>query len=596
MVAHPEHAHVAAAERVLPVEELVADIEPETFAAPQLDELAMLLFTSGSTGRPKGVELSHRMWANYTQWQLRVASGVPGLRTLQFAPLSFDMAFQEIFSTLCGGGELQLISNRERMDPSALLHVLERRQVQRVLLPFVALQRLAEASNTLGVRPGALRVVVSSGEQLRITEDVRAFCAAMPGLLLENQYGPTETHQVTYHSLSGDPAHYPDLPPIGRPLDGVEVQVLDAALRPVPVGVTGELYFGGDCLARGYHRAPNSPPSASSNIPGAPAPGSTAPATRAHPRQRRDRLARPRRYPGQGPRLPHRAGRGRAGDHAPGRAPAGLRGAAVVARERQGNDAFLAAFLLGEPEAVDLAELKQALRSELPEHMVPAHFAWVDGFALTPSGKRDDAALRALPLEHGTNIEYLAPRDDYERTLAGLLGELLDRPRVGIRDSFFDLGGTSLSAMRFMLLIEKRYGVDLPMAALIETPTVEGLAERLRERSAVRAFDPLVPIRAGGSRPPLFLVHPLGGHVLCYLPLVRALPPDQPIYALQAAGTGQGSTPLAVSRTSPPVTSRRSAGCSRKAPITSAAGRSAASSPTRWPGNCARSTRRRSPN
>ncbi len=106
----------------------------------------------------------------------------------------------------------------------------------------------------------------------------------------------------------------------------------------------------------------------------------------------------------------------------------GLRGAAVVARERQGNDAFLAAFLLGEPEAVDLAELKQALRSELPEHMVPAHFAWVDGFALTPSGKRDDAALRALPLEHGTNIEYLAPRDDYERTLAGLLGELLDRP------------------------------------------------------------------------------------------------------------------------------------------------------------------------
>ncbi len=100
--------------------------------------------------------------------------------------------------------------------------------------------------------------------------------------------------------------------------------------------------------------------------------------------------------------------------------------------------------------------------------------------------------------------------------------------------------------MRFMLLIEKRYGVDLPMAALIETPTVEGLAERLRERSAVRAFDPLVPIRAGGSRPPLFLVHPLGGHVLCYLPLVRALPPDQPVYALQAAGTGQGSTPLAV--------------------------------------------------
>ncbi|MDU1798785.1 MAG: alpha/beta fold hydrolase, partial [Pseudomonas aeruginosa] len=308
-----------------------------------------------------------------------------------------------------------------------------------------------------------------------------------------------------------------------------------------------ELYFGGDCLARGYHRAPEL----------------TAERFVEHPWRPGARLYRTGdlgRILGNGEIV----WLGRADTQVKVRGfriePAevelaimrqaerqpGLRGAAVVARERQGNDAFLAAFLLGEPETVDLAELKQALRSELPEHMVPAHFAWVDGFALTPSGKRDDAALRALPLEHGTNIEYLAPRDDYERTLAGLLGELLDRPRVGIRDSFFDLGGTSLSAMRFMLLIEKRYGVDLPMAALIETPTVEGLAERLRERSAVRAFDPLVPIRAGGSRPPLFLVHPLGGHVLCYLPLVRALPPDQPVYALQAAGTGQGSTPLAV--------------------------------------------------
>ncbi|MEM5618173.1 alpha/beta fold hydrolase [Pseudomonas aeruginosa] len=478
---------------------------------------------------------------------MRVASGVPGLRTLQFAPLSFDMAFQEIFSTLCGGGELQLISNRERMDPSALLHVLERRQVQRVLLPFVALQRLAEASNTLGVRPGALRVVVSSGERLRITEDVRAFCAAMPGLLLENQYGPTETHQVTYHSLSGDPAHYPDLPPIGRPLDGVEVQVLDAALRPVPVGVTGELYFGGDCLARGYHRAPELTAERFVEHPWRPGAGLYAPATSgassATARSSGSAAPIPRsRSAASASSRPRSSWRSCARPSA-SRACAARRWWLASARATMHSSLPSCS---ASPRRWISPNWKQALRSELPEHMVPAHFAWVDGFALTPSGKRDDAALRAPPLEHGTNIEYLAPRDDYERTLAGLLGELLDRPRVGIRDSFFDLGGTSLSAMRFMLLIEKRYGVDLPMAALIETPTVEGLAERLRERSAVRAFDPLVPIRAGGSRPPLFLVHPLGGHVLCYLPLVRALPPDQPVYALQAAGTGQGSTPLAV--------------------------------------------------
>ncbi|KAB0563526.1 non-ribosomal peptide synthetase [Pseudomonas palleroniana] len=545
VVAHPQHAGVAASAIVLQAEEVVAPISPESFAAPAMDDLAMLLFTSGSTGRPKGVELPHRMWANYTQWQLRVPSGSPGLSTLQFAPLSFDMSFQEIFSTLCGGGELRLVSNEERLDPAALLRLLERYQVQRALLPFVALQRLAEASNTLGLLPNALQVVVSSGEQLRITEDIRAFCRAMPGLLLENQYGPTETHQVTFHSLTGDPATFPALPPIGQPLDGVEIQLLDAGMRPVPVGVTGEIYVGGECLARGYHRAA----------------------------QLTDERFVPHPWR-EGAKLYRTGDLGRVLDNGDvvwlGRADtqvkvrgfriepvevelaimrqaqhqSGLAGVAVVARDRDGTDAFLAAFLTGDPRRVDLVELKKALRAELPDFMIPSFFVWVDGFSLTPSGKRDDAALRAIPLAQEVLVEYEAPRDEYERTVAELLSELLDVPEVSIRDDFFELGGTSLTAMRLVLTLEKRFGIDIPIAALIESPTVAGLAGRLRERSAVMAFDPLVPIRASGSRTPLFLVHPLGGHVLCYLPLARALPADMPVYALQAAGSGQGSTPI----------------------------------------------------
>ncbi|RUQ44872.1 non-ribosomal peptide synthetase, partial [Corynebacterium pseudodiphtheriticum] len=222
----------------------------------------------------------------------------------------------------------------------------------------------------------------------------------------------------------------------------------------------------------------------------------------------------------------------------------GLAGVAVVARDRDGTDAFLAAFLTGDPSRVDLVELKKALRAELPDFMIPSFFVWVDGFSLTPSGKRDDAALRAIPLAQEVLVEYEAPRDEYERTVAELLSELLDVPEVSIRDDFFELGGTSLTAMRLVLTLEKRFGIDIPIAALIESPTVAGLAGRLRERSAVMAFDPLVPIRASGSRTPLFLVHPLGGHVLCYLPLARALPADMPVYALQAAGSGQGSTPI----------------------------------------------------
>ena len=545
VIAHPEHAQVAPEGIVLLVEDVVAEIEPMTFPAPNLDDLALLLFTSGSTGRPKGVELTHRMWANYTQWQLRVPSGIAGASTLQFAPLSFDMAFQEIFSSLCSGGELRLVSNEDRLDPSVLLQLLDRYRVQRVLLPFVALQRLAEASNALGIRPHALRVVVSSGEQLRITGEVRAFCAAIPDLLLENQYGPTETHQVTYHSLIGDPARFPNLPPIGRPIDGVEILLLDHQMRSVPVGVTGEIYVGGDCLARGYHGAPEL----------------TEERFLPHPWRNDAKLYRT----GDLGRMQANGDviwLGRADTQVKVRGfriePAevelaimrqaelqpGIRGVAVVTRDRNGADAFLAAFLTGERDAVDIGKLKKALRAELPDYMVPSYFVWVDAFSLTPSGKRDDAVLRAIPLVQEATVEHAPPRDDYERTLVDLFVELLNVPTVGIRENFFDMGGTSLTAMRLVLTIEKRYGVDIPIATLIEMPTVEGLAEQLRACSAVLEFDPLVPIRTSGNRPPLFLVHPLGGHVLCYLPLVNALPADQPVYALQAAGSGQGSTPL----------------------------------------------------
>jgi amino acid adenylation domain-containing protein len=547
VIADPENAKVAARETVLQVEEMVANIETAPLPVPKLDDLALLLFTSGSTGRPKGVELTHRMWANYTQWQLSVASGMPGASTLQFAPLSFDMSFQEIFSTLCGGGELRLCSNEERLNPSALLHLLEKYQVQRALLPFIALQHLAEASNTLGLRPSALKVVVSSGEQLRITKEVRAFCMAMPGLLLENQYGPTETHQVTYYSLTGGPETFPELPPIGRPLDGVEIQILDAELRPVPVGAIGGIYVGGDCLARGYHRAPEL----------------TAERFLPHPQQavaklyrtgdigrlletgelvwlgREDKQVKVRGFRIEPAEVELAVMR--QATHQPG-----LRGAAVVARGRNGADAFLAAFLTGEADAVDIEKLRTALAAEIPDYMVPSHFVWVDAFPLTPSGKRDDAALQAIPLAQPRTEEHVPPRDEYETALVELLAELLDVRRVGIRDNFFHIGGTSIAAMRLVLTIEKRFGVAIPIAALIETPTIEGLAKRLRDRAAVSVskFDPLVALRTDGARPPLFLVHPLGGHVLCYLALARALPADQPIYALQAPGSDHGSTPI----------------------------------------------------
>lgn len=545
VIADRQHAHIAPAGLVVSPDDVMAAITPRVFPPPDLDDLALLLFTSGSTGCPKGVELPHRMWANYTQWQVGVPSGARGTSKLQFAPLSFDMAFQEIFSTLCGGGELRLISNEQRLDPTELLALLNRYQVQRVLLPFVAVQQLAETANAQGNYPASLRVVISSGEQLRITEEIRRFCAALPNLLLENQYGPTETHQVTYYTLTGDPSRFPALPPVGRPIDGVKIQILDARLQPVAVGVTGEIYAGGDCLARGYRGAPAL--TDERFLPHPQRPGATLYRTGDLGRRlddgsvvwlgRSDSQVKVRGFRIEPAEV--ELAIMRQASHLPG-----LEGAAVVARHHNQTDAFLAAFLTGARDVVDISALKNALRRELPEFMVPAYYVWVDAFTLTPSGKRDDAALRLIPLVQDTSTGYAPPRDDYERVLVELLSELLNSAAPGIHDDFFELGGTSLSAMRLMLMLEKRYGVEIPVAQLIESPTVAGLAERLRNRSAVLAFDPLVPIRKTGSRPPLFLVHPLGGHVLFYMALAKSLPAELPVYALQAAGSGQGSTPL----------------------------------------------------
>ncbi|MFD0384882.1 alpha/beta fold hydrolase [Streptomyces stramineus] len=137
----------------------------------------------------------------------------------------------------------------------------------------------------------------------------------------------------------------------------------------------------------------------------------------------------------------------------------------------------------------------------------------------------------------------MAPRDADERALAAVLSELLHVPEIGAHDDFFALGGTSLTAMRLVVTIEKLYGVNVPLSALIGTPTVAGLAALLRDREAGPGFDPVVPLRTTGSRPPMFLVHPLGGNVLCYLRLAEHLPADRPVYALQAAGTHPGTEP-----------------------------------------------------
>jgi amino acid adenylation domain-containing protein len=516
-----------------------------TTPLPALDpeSAAYVLFTSGSTGDPKGVTMPHRALANLITWQNRRPSGAAGGSTLQFFPLSFDVSFQEIFSTLCGGGSLRLVSESPRTDLRRLVGLVADEGIERVFLPGVALQAFAEAAYVTRTRLESLRVVINVGEQLRVTPEIRWLCSANPGLVLENHYGPTETHEVACYTLTGPPEDFPTLPPIGTAIDGATINLLDADRHPVPLGTKGEIYVGGRCLAIGYEARP-------------------------------DLTAERFVTVGEHPQRMYRTGDlalqlpngdlvylGRADTQVKVRGfrvecaeieiaimklnDEAIHAAAVVARSLGGLDSVLVAHLVGDRKKADLDAIRARLRAALPEYMIPTHFHWLDEYPLTPSGKRDDKALRELPLSTtAAGAADTAPRTGREQAVADIMAEFAGSARFLAHTNFFDAGGTSIGAMRVVMAIARTWDVTIPLDAFITAPTPAHLASLIAAGSPVRTFNPIVALRTSGDRPPLFLVHPIGGNVLCYLNLVKHLAVNQPVYALQAAGAEPGATPL----------------------------------------------------
>jgi len=518
---------------------------PETCVLPAIDpnSAAYVLFTSGSTGEPKGVTMPHRALANLIAWQNRQTSGAVGGSTLQFAPLSFDVSFQEIFSTLGGGGTLRLLSEAHRKDPAALVRLVAAEGIERVFLPFVALQAFAEAACSTCTWPASLRVLISSGEQLRVTPEIRRLCAWSPGVLLENQYGPTETHVAASYPMTGSPEDFPMLPPIGTAIDGATLAVIGPDLRPRPPGVKGEICIGGRCVALGYEGRPDLTAERFVRVGDPPATmyrtgdvGRELPGGDIVCLGRVDTQVKVRGFRVECAEV--EIAIKRLYDNV-------IRAAAVVARRLDTIDSVLVAYLVGDSDAVDANGIRARLRSVLPEHMVPERFVWLDELPLAPSGKRDDKALRELPLPHDANeSEGIPPRNGRERAIADIMAEFAGAASFTADTNFFDAGGTSIGAMRVIMAISRSWRVEIPLDAFVAAPTAADLARLITTGAVFRTFDPLVALRSSGGRPPLFLIHPIGGNVLCYLNLVKHLPADLPVYALQAAGVEPGATPL----------------------------------------------------
>lgn len=229
-----------------------SDLAPVDVDRPGAEDLAYVIYTSGSTGAPKGVDMRWGALANLIAWHVADERLGAAARTAMLTPLTFDVSFQELFGTLATGGTLVVLEPELRRDPVSLLRVLKERNIERLFLPFVALQSLAEAAGSLAVELESLTDVVTAGEQLKITPEIVRFFATLGDTVLHNHYGPSETHVATAEVLTGDPRRWPELPPIGRPIDGVEVAVLDGEGAEAAPGIAGELFIGGECLARGY--------------------------------------------------------------------------------------------------------------------------------------------------------------------------------------------------------------------------------------------------------------------------------------------------------------------------------------------------------
>ena len=449
------------------------------------EQIAYAIYTSGSTGTPKGVLVRHGSAVARISWAASAYSREALEGVLASTSVCFDLSVFEIFVPLSTGGTVILAD-----DALALPDLPAAAGVTLVNTVPSAMAELARA----GAVPPSVRVVNLAGEPLR-RELVRRLYE-LPGVEeVHNLYGPSEdtTYSTGARALRDDPRE----PTIGRPLPNTRVHLLGRDLRPAPVGVPGELWIGGQGLARGYLRRP----------------GLTA------ERFRPDPFAGPR---GEGARL-YRTGDlarfrpdgeieflGRL-DHQikirgfriePGEIEAALlahlavKEAAVVTRDEEGGSKSLVACVVpAAPEGEGLpAELRRFLAARLPAHMVPALFLPLAGMPRTPNGKADRKALTRLASSalRPEAAEYVPPQNAVEELLAPLWEEVLGVERVGSRDNFFALGGTSLLGMRLIARVQELFGVALPVRSLFHATTLAAMAERIAQGIAEQAGDDLL--------------------------------------------------------------------------------------------------------
>jgi amino acid adenylation domain-containing protein len=496
----------------------------------QPHNLAYVMYTSGSTGQPKGVCVTHQgvvrlvTNTNYLDFS-------PSQVFLQLAPISFDAATFEIWGSLLNGAKLVLFPG-EKPSLAELGQIIQQQQITTLWLT-AGLFHLMVDERIEDLQP--LQHLIAGGDALSVPH-VQKVLSTLTNCQLINGYGPTENTTFSCCYRVPNTASCLTSVPIGRPISNTQVYILNPHLQPVPIGIVGELYLGGDGLARGYLDRPDL--TAEKFILNPFAAGGkklykTGDLARYLPDGNIEFLGRiDNQVKIRGFRIELGEIEAAIGQHP------SVREVTVIDREDRSGDKRLVAYLVTHQSVLPTArDLRAFLQSLLPDYLIPSAFVMVAALPLTANGKVD---RRALPIpDYSQQVDrdtLVAPRTELELQLVKIWEQVLDVRPIGIKDNFFELGGHSLIAVRLFVEIERIWGRNLPLATLFQQQTIEDLANVLHQKEWVAPWSSLVTIQPHGTKPPLFCFHPIGGNVLEYYPLAEYLGQDRPIYGLQCQG------------------------------------------------------------
>lgn len=486
------------------------------------------IYTSGSTGRPKGVVLSHRAVINTLDWVTRTFQVGPGDRLLFVTSPCFDLSVYDTFGAL-GAGATVVVAGSERMrDPQLLADAIVSERITIWDSAPAALQRLTTCFPESGGEQ--LRLVMLSGDwiPLSLPDAVRA---SFPKAQVQSLGGATEAAiWSNWFSVGAIDPRWASIP-YGRPIQNSRYHVLDRRMRPTPLGVAGELYIGGACLAEGYLDRPEL----------------TAERFVADPFRPGERLYMTgdlARYFDDGEieflgradfQVKVRGFRVELGEVecALVKLP-NVEQAVCAAYNDASGQKSLVAYVVAEPGALlDEEDIKQRARALLPDFMVPSQVLILSAMPLSANGKVDRKALPS-PTQRAATSNSVAPRTASESKMAEIWQDLLQRKRVGVTDNFFALGGQSLLAVMLVSRIEKEFGIKIPLSRVLERPTIESLVGSLGQSSQVGRH--LVTIKPNGTRPPIVLISGIGGFGFIFQGLAHKLPDNQPVHVLHAVG------------------------------------------------------------